>query len=392
MKSLAGFARRYPTQTFSDYQRQRPQPGTELLLRPLTAGNWRSDETPARRRLSEFRLGRTAGSGSALEALLSRGGLSAFRLARRLAQAGSGIAGSTTAIDRGVLLDRRRSDQARQAERIIYGASGAEEESPGPGLRRIGRRRRGARATSEQETELTVREPGRPGRLPMPAELFEEITRPRSIPARLDYAIRMRLAPFLGFDPWIARLHSGPAAARAARALRAQAFAIGHDVFFAEGRFETRTSEGLALLAHELTHVGQQARARSSELRFFTPEGGDVMEAEAQQVASRVQSQDRRGHRGIGPRHEGQEDLLHSEAHPPKPSMSFAMPAPAPGAESTPEPSKTATHEREAKGKGGKQGPSSRGSDANAVAERVYDLMREEIRLGRQRGAARFAT
>jgi hypothetical protein len=223
----------------------------------------------------------------------------------------------------------------------------------------------------------------------MPAELYEEISRPGPV-ARLDYEVRMRLAPFLGFDPSIARLHSGPTAARAARALRAQAFAIGHDIFFAEGRFETRSPEGLALVAHELTHVGQQTRARSAELRYFTPQGGDTMEAEAQQVGGRVQAQARRGGSRKAAEHKS-EDLLHSEASPPKPSMTFAVPAPAPGAETTPEPSKTATHEHEAKGTGGKQAPSSRGSDATAIADRVYDLMREEIRLARQRGVPRFA-
>jgi hypothetical protein len=82
-----------------------------------------------------------------------------------------------------------------------------------------------------------------------------------------------------------------------------------------------------------------------------------------------------------------QDTLLHQDAHVPRPSMSFAMPAPAPRAESVPEPSQTASDQQEAD----RPVPQARGADAQAVAERVYDLMREEIRLSRQRGMMRRA-
>lgn len=99
---------------------------------------------------------------------------------------------------------------------------------------------------------------------------------------------RSELAPHLGFDPSHARLHSGPDAARAARALNAEAFTIGSDVFFGEGRYSPNTKEGLGLLAHELTHVGQQTGVFGKETRFYTQSGGDEMEREAQVVQQRV--------------------------------------------------------------------------------------------------------
>ena len=104
----------------------------------------------------------------------------------------------------------------------------------------------------------------------------------------LDSNIRAKLGGHLGFDPGGARLHTGPAAASAARRLNAEAFTIGNDVFFGEGRFDPHTPKGLGLIAHELTHVGQQTGTTGSKARFFSEAGGDQMEREAQHTAEHV--------------------------------------------------------------------------------------------------------
>ena len=103
-----------------------------------------------------------------------------------------------------------------------------------------------------------------------------------------DSNVRAKLGGHLGFDPGGARLHTGPAAAQAARSLNAEAFTIGSDVFFGEGRFDPHSPKGLGLIAHELTHVGQQTGTTGSKARFFTERGGDEMEREAQQTGERV--------------------------------------------------------------------------------------------------------
>ncbi|MSQ26605.1 MAG: DUF4157 domain-containing protein [Dehalococcoidia bacterium] len=61
------------------------------------------------------------------------------------------------------------------------------------------------------------------------------------------------------------RLHTGPAADSAAQARGAEAFTIGREVFFAEGRFDPFSPRGQALVAHELTHVAQAAREATPE-------------------------------------------------------------------------------------------------------------------------------
>jgi hypothetical protein len=57
------------------------------------------------------------------------------------------------------------------------------------------------------------------------------------------------------------RVHADKPAAEAARALRADAFTLGRDVAFAEGRYDPGSDSGRRLLAHELVHVIQQGAA-----------------------------------------------------------------------------------------------------------------------------------
>jgi hypothetical protein len=65
----------------------------------------------------------------------------------------------------------------------------------------------------------------------------------------------------MGADLSTVRVHTGPAADRAARSVGARAFALGHHVVFAEGEYRPGSGEGRRLLAHELAHVVQDGAA-----------------------------------------------------------------------------------------------------------------------------------
>jgi len=54
------------------------------------------------------------------------------------------------------------------------------------------------------------------------------------------------------------RIHTGPQADAAARAVNARAYTLGHDIVFAAGEYAPHTDAGRRLLAHELTHAIQQ--------------------------------------------------------------------------------------------------------------------------------------
>jgi hypothetical protein len=78
----------------------------------------------------------------------------------------------------------------------------------------------------------------------------------------------------LGADLGGVRVHTGAAAAQAARAIGARAFTLGADVAFAEGEYAPESSGGRRLLAHELAHV-VQAGAGQVVRRQPAPGGED---------------------------------------------------------------------------------------------------------------------
>ena len=88
-----------------------------------------------------------------------------------------------------------------------------------------------------------------PGRLPVP--------RPSAIGGEpLHAEVRALLEPATGADLGAARVHAGPRADAAARAIGASAFTRGTEIFLGE-----RVEAGdLGVLAHEATHVAQAAR------------------------------------------------------------------------------------------------------------------------------------
>ncbi len=100
-------------------------------------------------------------------------------------------------------------------------------------------------------------------------------------------AVRDALEP--GFHPAAAqaRIHTGPAAARAAGSIAAAAFTVGRDVVFGSGRYEPESAEGLALLRHELAHVHQQRRWTDAGAALPQRIGpaDDALEAEAERAA-----------------------------------------------------------------------------------------------------------
>ena len=101
---------------------------------------------------------------------------------------------------------------------------------------------------------------------------------------------RQELAKHIGFDPAMVRIHTGPVAAAAAKSLKADAFTIGKDIYFADKKYDPTTPKGLGLIAHEATHVGQQLGLKGTKLQFNTKSGGDAMEQEAQEIGERVAS------------------------------------------------------------------------------------------------------
>jgi hypothetical protein len=100
--------------------------------------------------------------------------------------------------------------------------------------------------------------------LAIPSHLdWELVRRPLGQSGRpLDAATADRMGQRFAHDFSHVRVHDDAVAAASSRAVDAEAFTVGHHVVFAHGRYSPGTGPGDRLLAHELTHVVQQAGQR----------------------------------------------------------------------------------------------------------------------------------
>jgi hypothetical protein len=112
----------------------------------------------------------------------------------------------------------------------------------------------------------------------------------------LDDGVRKKMESSLGHDFSDVKVHTGSSAATAAKSVQAQAFTVGNDVVFNEGKYEPSTAEGQHRIAHELTHVVQQrsgsvpGESREGGIKVSDP--GDWAEKQAEATASAVMSGD----------------------------------------------------------------------------------------------------
>jgi hypothetical protein len=101
---------------------------------------------------------------------------------------------------------------------------------------------------------------GAPGRLvgQSQPDMVSEVVQRKGSGDPLPENARQNLEPHFGADLSGVRVHTDGEAGKLNKELDAQAFTVGSDIFFSEGKYNPGSSDGQGLLAHELTHVGQQ--------------------------------------------------------------------------------------------------------------------------------------
>ena len=102
----------------------------------------------------------------------------------------------------------------------------------------------------------------------------------------LDQTIRPQMEEAFGADFSGVRIHTGAHADAMNRQVSAVAFTTGSNIFFSDGAYNSGTTEGKRLLAHELTHVVQQQGGIATKLTLGQP--GDIYEQEANRAADAV--------------------------------------------------------------------------------------------------------
>src|SRR5687767_1783366 len=98
--------------------------------------------------------------------------------------------------------------------------------------------------------------------MPVPAAAPPIVEEALAAPGRaLEGPVREQMEGHFGQNLGAVLLHTDALAAASARAVGAEAYTVGRDVGFGQGRYRPQTSEGMRLLAHELTHTVQQRSA-----------------------------------------------------------------------------------------------------------------------------------
>lgn len=117
-------------------------------------------------------------------------------------------------------------------------------------------------------------------------QVEQAIERKRGNGQTLDSGVRAHMEPAFGVDFSGVRTHTDKEADTLNQAVNARAFTTGQDIFFRQGEYDTSSSRGRELLAHELTHVVQQTGVVSAKLGISQPD--DAHEREADEVARQL--------------------------------------------------------------------------------------------------------
>jgi hypothetical protein len=122
------------------------------------------------------------------------------------------------------------------------------------------------RQAEEKEEEgqtkpLIQRKPGNNSRQYLSSSLESRLSASKGGGQPMSPDTRSFMESRFGADFSSVRIHTNGEADAMNKDIKAQAFTTGKDIYFGSGRYNTSTSQGKQLLAHELTHVVQQGGA-----------------------------------------------------------------------------------------------------------------------------------
>jgi hypothetical protein len=104
----------------------------------------------------------------------------------------------------------------------------------------------------------------------------------------LDGATRTFMESRFGHDFGRVRVHADAQGAESARAVGANAYTVGPNVVFGAGQYQSDTTAGRQLLAHELAHVLQQGESAALQTQLEVGSAEDSAERDADRIAEQV--------------------------------------------------------------------------------------------------------
>lgn len=145
----------------------------------------------------------------------------------------------------------------------------------------------------------------------VPAVVHETLRTPG---APLDGATREAMECRFAHDFSQVRVHSDDRAAAAARAVGANAFAVGQRIVFGAGQYQPVSAEGRRLLIHELTHTVQQRGSPGGSLSMGA--SNSPCEREAEQAASTLAGAEPKARPVVSPRQDATGLLQRDDGKP----------------------------------------------------------------------------
>ena len=123
-----------------------------------------------------------------------------------------------------------------------------------------------------------------------PAAIEEHIASTRGGGDRLSGGVLQKMNSAFGQDFGGVGIHTDAASADACRTMGAQAFTVGSDVYFDQGKFDPGSHSGQELIGHELTHVVQQGGGQASGVQTKLAVGapGDAHEQQADAMGAKA--------------------------------------------------------------------------------------------------------
>jgi hypothetical protein len=118
-------------------------------------------------------------------------------------------------------------------------------------------------AEEKEEESVQTKAPNRS--LYVDPSLQKQLAQSRGGGSSLPKQSRAFMESRFGTDFGAVRVHTDNRATGMAKALNAQAFTGGRDIYFGAGRYSPGTASGDRLLAHELTHVIQQGSSSETQ-------------------------------------------------------------------------------------------------------------------------------
>lgn len=156
--------------------------------------------------------------------------------------------------------DRYEQEADRMAERVLSMPAAAAAPKNGVATPAIQQK-----VLATAITPLVRRQPAGDGSgRSASAEVANKIAASRGLGSPMPDGLHQYMGSRFGADFSGVRIHTDANADTLNRSLKAQAFTVGSDVYFAQGRYNPDSYDGRRLVAHELTHVVQQGGASAT--------------------------------------------------------------------------------------------------------------------------------